>query len=302
VNPWTPLFFATMGWAASTVLTRAVLVRGVDAYTVLPLRMATAMVTLGLVVLLTGRFKTTTRESWKKGTVLGVVAMALPMSVMTVALEDLPVSLGGLLIALIPISTIGAAHFIVPGERFQAKSLPGLLIALIGTAVLVGLGGGTVEGVGNLWRGVILILVGVVLAGIGGAFSRRFAMEVPSNDLVVPQFTVNTVVLFAVIPFLADIDVPSVDRVSWLLIAGIGAFGTTLAFAAFLVGAGVNPASRLALTGYSVPVVAVALAVVFLGERLTPAIIVGAILIVGGVVLAEIFTDHVPEPGVFEAR
>ncbi len=48
--------------------------------------------------------------------------------------------------------------------------------------------------------------------------------------------------------------------------------------------------------------VAVALAVMFLGETLTPEILAGAVLIIGGVILAERSTDHVPEPGVFEAR
>jgi drug/metabolite transporter (DMT)-like permease len=60
-----------------------------------------------------------------------------------------------------------------------------------------------------------------------------------------------------------------------------------------------NPASRLALTGYSVPVVAVALAVIFLGERLTAAIVAGAVLIVVGVIMSERASDYVPEePGI----
>jgi len=228
--------------------------------------------------------------------------MALPMLLMSLSLEDLPVSLGGLLIALIPLSTIAAAHFVVDGERFQVRSLPGLLIALVGSAVLVGIGGATVEGVDNLGRGVLYVTVGVILAGIGGAFSRRFALEVPSDDLVLPQFTVNTVVLFVAVPLLWDIDVASIDGTSWWLLAGIGAVGTTLAFTAFLIAAGLNPASRLALTGYSVPVVAVTLAVIFLGETLTPAILGGAVLIVAGVILAERSTSHVPEPGVATSR
>jgi drug/metabolite transporter (DMT)-like permease len=177
-----------------------------------------------------------------------------------------------------------------------------LLIALVGSAVLVGIGGATVEGVDNLWRGVLYVTVGVILAGIGGAFSRRFALEVPSDDLVLPQFTVNTVVLFVAVPLLWDIDIASIDGTSWWLLAGIGAIGTTLAFTAFLIAAGLNPASRLALTGYSVPVVAVTLAVIFLGESLTPAILGGAVLIVVGVILAERSTSHVPEPGIATSR
>lgn len=302
MNPWTPLIGCTLGWGASAVLTRAVILRGVDAFTLVPIRMAFAMASLGIVIAITGRFGTRSVRAWKRGFVLGIVGMALPMLLMSLSLEDLPVSLGGLLIALIPLSTIAAAHFVVDGERFQVRSLPGLLIALVGSAVLVGIGGTTAEGVDNLGRGVLYVTVGVILAGIGGAFSRRFALEVPSDDLVLPQFTVNTVVLFVAVPLLWDIDVASIDGTSWWLLAGIGAVGTTLAFTAFLIAAGLNPASRLALTGYSVPVVAVTLAVIFLGETLTPAILGGAVLIVAGVILAERFTEHVPEPGVATSR
>ncbi len=302
MNPWTPLVFATLGWGASSVLTRAVILRGVDSYTLIPIRMVFAMISLAAVIAFNRNYLTKSGDAWRKGLVLGTVAMALPMFLMTLALEDLPVTLGGLLIALIPIATIGAAHFIVEGETFQPKSLPGLLIALVGSAVLVGIGGESIEGVDNLWRGVAYISAGVVLAGIGGAFSRRFALEVPGEKLVLPQFTISTLVLFVVIPLVNEIDIASIDGPSWWLIAGVGAVGTTLAFASFLVAAAINPASRLALTGYTVPVVAVALAVVFLGESLTPAIVGGAVLIVGGVILAERATPHVPEPGVFDAR
>lgn len=302
MNPWTPLLAATLGWGASAVLSRAAILRGVDTFTLVPLRMVFAMITLALVIAVTGRFRRPGREAWKRGLVLGTVGMAIPMTLMTLALEDLPVSLGGMLVALIPLATIGAAHFIVPGERFQTRSLPGLLIALIGSAVLVGIGGETVSGVGDLWRGVGWMIIGVTAAGIGGALSRRFALEVPSDQLVLPQFTVNTIVVLVVTPLLFDIDVGSVDGVSWLLIAGVGAVGTTLTFTSFLIAAGMNPASRLALTGYTVPVVALTLAVLFLGETITLAILGGATLILTGVILADRATDHVPVAGVTTSR
>jgi drug/metabolite transporter (DMT)-like permease len=232
---------------------------------------------------------------------LGSVAMAIPMVLMTLGFEDLPVSLGGLLIALVPLATIGAAHFLVVGERFQIRALPGLLLALGGSALLVGLGGSSVQGVGNLWRGVLLMMAGVTMAGIGSALTRRYALEVPSNDLVLPQFAVNTVIVSLVLPFLFDFDIATVDGVSWWLIAGVGVLGTTLAFGSFLVAAGLNPASRLALVGYAIPLLSVVLAVLFLNETLTLEIVGGAILITSGVILAERATVYVPEPGVATA-
>jgi len=284
------------------VLNRAALLQGVDTMTLVLLRMAFALTTLVIYIAVSGRLKSTSATAWKYGLLLGTLGMAVPMTLMTASLNDLPVSLGGLLVALVPLATIAAAHFVVPGERFQVRSLPGLLVALTGSGVLVGIGGGSVEGIGNLWRGVTFMLCGIVAAGVGGAMSRRLALRVPGRELVLPQFTVNTVVLAIVVPIGFGLHVESVHGISWLLVAGVGVVGTTVAFASFLVGAGMNPASRLALTGYAVPVVAVALAVTFLGEHLTVSIATGAVLIVAGVILAERATSHIPEPGVATAR
>jgi drug/metabolite transporter (DMT)-like permease len=302
MNPWTPLAGATLGWAAGSVLTRAVLVRGVSTWTMIPLRMGFALVTLLAVIAVSRRFWTTNPIAWRRGLILGSVAMALPMVLMTLAFEDLPVSLGGLLIALIPIATITAAHFLVGGERFQVKALPGLALALAGSALLVGIGGSSMEGVGDLWRGVGLMMAGVAIAGVGGALSRRYALEVSSNDLVLPQFSVNTVVVSMLLPLFFDFEIATIDAAGWWMIAGIGALGTTLAFGSFLVAAGLNPASRLAMVGYTIPVLSVILAVIFLGETVTPAVVGGAALILTGVVMADRATSHVPEPGVATAR
>ncbi len=302
MNPWTPLIAATFGWACSAVLSRALIVAGVNTWTIIPIRMVFALISLLLVMTVTRRFWTKDPLAWQRGATLGIVAMALPMSLMTLGLEDLPVSLGSLIIALIPIATIAAAHFLVADERFRPKSIPGLLVALVGTGVLVGIGGETVSGVDDLWRGVTFTLLGVAMAGIGGALTRRYALEVSGNALVLPQFTVNTLFVATVFPLFFNFDLSSVDGIDWLLLLGVGVLGSTLAFTSFLVAATVNPASRLALTGYSVPVLAVAMAVVFLGETLTPSIVVGAVLILVGVIMTERANKaHVPEPGAITA-
>lgn len=300
MNPWTPLVAASFGWACSAVISRALLVNGVNTWTLIPLRMGFALISLFIVMAFSRRFWTSDRQAWRLGGILGVAAMAVPMVLMTLGLEDLPVSLGSLLIALIPISTIAAAHFLVAGETFRAKSLPGLLIALAGTGVLVGVGGESISGVNDLWRGVGFTVAGVIVAGVGGALTRRYALQVPGDKLVLPQFTVNTVVVVVILPLFFDFDIGSVEGADWLLLALVGILGSTVAFTAFLIAASVNPASRLALTGYSVPVLAVAMAVVFLGESLTVSIVVGAVLIIVGVVLTERANKaHIPEPVAF---
>ena len=105
-----------------------------------------------------------------------------------------------------------------------------------------------------------------------------------------------------VLPLFFEFDVSTVDTFGWALLLAVGVLGSTVAFTAFIVAASVNPASRLALTGYSVPVVAVALAIIFLDEMLTLSILVGATLIITGVIMTERANKaHVPEPGAVTA-
>jgi len=217
MNPWVPLIAAILGWGSGAVLTRALVGGGVNTFTMLPFRLGSALVVMLVVIVFWKRFRSMDRQAWGRGAILGTFAMAIPMISLTIALEDLPVSLGGLLIALVPVFTIAAAHFIVPGERFNPRSVPGLIVSLAGTAILVGIGGDTVSGVGDLWKGVAFSLAGVILAGVGGALSRRYALEVGGDALVIPQFSVATVVLFLLLPVLA------VPVLAPLLQAGVGA-------------------------------------------------------------------------------
>ncbi len=104
MNPWTPLVVAILGWGSAAVLTRALLNSGVSTFTVVPMRFGIALVIFFLVSRFWKRFRGLDPRHWVRGFILGGVALALPNTLFTMGLEDLPVSLGGLLIALIPVS------------------------------------------------------------------------------------------------------------------------------------------------------------------------------------------------------
>jgi drug/metabolite transporter (DMT)-like permease len=298
MNPWTPLVVATLGWGSAAVLTRSLLTSGLSPLTLVLMRFAIALALLLVVSVFWRRFTGIGRGHWARGAVLGAVALGIPNILFTLGLADLPVSLGGLLIALIPLATVGAAHFLVEGERFNPRSLPGLVVSLVGAGILVGVGGGSMEGVGNLWRGVLFSVIAVGLAGIGTALSRRYALEVGGDGLVLPQFAAATAVCLVVTPFFDTTPVSSIQPSWWVLLIALGTIATGVPFTSFLIGAAINPAARLGIVGYLVPVIAVTLAVLTLGETLTVSIVVGAVLIIGGVVLTERSGHHIPVPGI----
>jgi drug/metabolite transporter (DMT)-like permease len=69
----------------------------------------------------------------------------------------------------------------------------------------------------------------------------------------------------------------------WLALVYMGVFGTALAFVWFLEGVKALGAARAAIFVNLVPVAAITLGVLLLGERLTPAMLVGAALVIAGV-------------------
>jgi drug/metabolite transporter (DMT)-like permease len=297
MNPWTPLILAIAGWGLSNVLSKAILNTGLDSFTYLPIRYAVGLGSLLLFLALTRKLVRPGGDAWTKGAILGLVNMAIPTMFMTRGLEYIPATVGSLLIALIPISTVLAAHFVVPGEPFRPKTLPGLLLSLVGVGFLIGGGSNVVQSFSELMLGVGLTIIGVVIAGMGGAISRRFTLETPASRLVVPQFLFGLISLVIGFAIFGETGSGPAGAETWVLILAAGTVGTAVPFGAFLFAAEVNPASRLALSGYIVPVVAAIGAVLFLGESFTLLMFVGAALILAGVYMSEKSGRFVPAPG-----
>ena len=71
----------------------------------------------------------------------------------------------------------------------------------------------------------------------------------------------------------------------WLAVVWLGALGTGVAYLIFYRVIARWGATRTTLVTYVIPVVAIVLGFVVLGERLRPVELVGAALIIGGVIL-----------------
>lgn len=297
MNPWTPLLFAALGWGASNVLSKAVLNTGLDTFRFLPIRYLIGLVTLFSFLAATGRLRRPELSVWKAGATLGILNMAVPTMLMTKGLEYIPATMGSLLISLIPIATVSAAHFVVPGERFRPRIVPGFVLSLGGVGLLVGGGFDVVASPGSLLLGVGLTFAGVTLAGLGGAMSRRLTSRIAPAHLVLPQFVVGLLVLLVGLTVVGGGREGVIDANVWWLLLASGAVGTALPFASFLFAAEINPANRLAIIGYTVPVLGTIGALIFLGESFTWIMVVGAVLILAGVTLSERMAGYVPTPG-----
>ena len=202
-----------------------------------------------------------------------------PFALLSSAEKHLPSSTSGLLIAAVPIFSALLAIATRGSDRLTWVRWAGLAIGLGGVAVLAGPGAGH----GDAWP-VTEVLLTALGYSIGPLIASRKLADLP-------PVAVNTVCLgtaaLVYAPFAAltlPHKTPSVQVL--LALAGLGAICTAAAFLVFFrLIAEVGPARATVIT-YINPAVAVALGVIVLGERLTPAIGVAFVLILGGSVLA----------------
>jgi len=208
-----------------------------------------------------------------------LVEIVGPFALLSTAERHLPSSTSGLLVAAVPIFSALLAWLTRSGDRLTLIRWLGLAVGLSGVALLAGPGAG---------HGGTLPVIMVLLTALGYSIGPLIANRRLST---LPPVAVNTVCLGAAAiiyaPFAALSWPHSMPSVQVLLaLAGLGVICTAAGFLVFFrLIAEVGPARATVIT-YVNPAVAVALGVIVLGERLTPAIGAAFILILGGSVLA----------------
>ena len=212
---------------------------------------------------------------------LGGVQIAGPFLLISAGEEEISSSLAGILVTSTPLFTALLAIWVDHEERSQGLRLGGVLLGVVGVAVLLGvdLGGSGNELLGGL---------AVVLAGLGyavGALIAKHRVSGASPIGVAAWVMVAATVLLAPVALTTlPEETPGLGPVASVLVLGV--LGTGVAFAIFYqLLARVGPARTWVLT-YLAPAFAVLYGATLLDETITLATIAGLALILAGSWLA----------------
>jgi drug/metabolite transporter (DMT)-like permease len=186
----------------------------------------------------------------------------------------------------IPLATALFATFI--RERLTSRKLVGFAVASLGAAVVIAGGQqlgteiSTTRLVGNL-----LELASAVCWAACLTISALVLRTESVLGFVTMSSVLGTAMLFP-LGFLEQgyRDVPGWGLQTWLAVLVLGVISTVVAFLIFFWAVGRFGAGLGAMVSYLVPIAALILAFVVLGERPLPLQLVGAIVIVAGVRLA----------------
>jgi drug/metabolite transporter (DMT)-like permease len=212
-----------------------------------------------------------------------LVGLLLPgaNAVLFVTEQHVPIGLTSLIIASVPLWVLLLR--LAVGERPDRIASLGLLVGFAGIAVLVRPGGGS----GSL--GYLLLTVAAAISWAVGSFlSPR--MPVPRDAMVATAYETFVGGLVLTVIGLASTSPSDLDPSRWSTRSILGLVylilvGSVVGYTAYAWLLGNAPLGQVSTYAYVNPVVAIALGVLVLDEKLTLRVVLGALLILAAVAI-----------------
>jgi drug/metabolite transporter (DMT)-like permease len=210
---------------------------------------------------------------------MGLLNNAIPFSLIVWGQQHIASGAASILNASTPLFTVSLAHLLTRDERMTAGKLSGVLIGFVGVAVMIG--ADAFRGIGVNIAAQLMCLVAALSYALAGIYGRRFrAMGIGPMSTATGQVVASSLILLPLVMLVDEpwtLPPPSLAAIGALF--GLAAVSTALAYVLYfriLASAG---ATNLLLVTFLIPVSAILLGTLFLGETMAPRHFTGMALI-----------------------
>lgn len=223
---------------------------------------------------------------WGHLVVLGVVANIVPFSLFGFGQERVTSGLAGVLNGSTPLFTLLFALGALPEERLSVARGLGLGLGFVGVVLVVG--PWDTNPLTSSLTGQLACLGASACYAIAFVYTRRFVSGrgYPPGTLAAGQLGAAAVLLWLAAPIVARGDVVLTPPVVGSVLA-LGAVGTGVAYLLYFRLIAEAGATNTSMVTYLIPLVAVALGVIVLGEPVGWNVFAGAAVVILGVAVAE---------------
>lgn len=280
---WACLILLSILWGGTFLFAKIALVE-VPPLTVVFSRLVMASIALHLITRamgLTGGL----RPGWRDFVVLGLINNVLPFCLIFWGQTQISVGLASILNATTPLFSVICAHLMTRDEKLTSLRAIGVAAGIAGVVAMIGLD--ALSSLGSSVPHQLAVLGAAVSYGFAGVYSRRFKgaqpMTIATGQLTASAFMLAPLSLLIDQPW--TLPMPS-DKVLLCLIA-LGLFCTALAYFLYFRILTASGATNAALVTFLVPVSALSLGVIFLGERIGGPQLFGMALIALGLSLID---------------
>lgn len=226
---------------------------------------------------------------WWRALVLGSLNIGVFFALLFVAAYRLPGGVAATVGALQPLLVAGLAVGLLR-ERMSTRTVLAATAGVLGVALLVLRSEARLDAVG-----VAAALGGAVSMAFGVVLSKRWVSPAPVLATTGWQLIAGGLVLVPVALVFEGPPPASLTTSNLLGYAYLALFGAALAYFLWFRGIRALTPTKVTFLGLLSPVVATALGWIFLGQQLTPAQVLGAVIVLGALLVAQ--TGRAAGPG-----
>jgi drug/metabolite transporter (DMT)-like permease len=272
---WSLLGVLSVLWGGSFFFT------GLSLQELPPLTIVFLRVALAAIILLPVLWVYRTRfpeslSGWKPFFALALLNNVLPFSLIVVGQTYIPSGLASVLNATTPLFTV-LVMAAAGDEKLYARRVAGVIVGLIGVIILHGQ---SLDFEAGQSVGIVLCLAAAFFYGLAALYARRKLLDSPPLATAAFQLTASSLVMAVVAAAVErpwQLPLPGVA--TWLAVIGSAALSTALAYIIFFRILRRAGSTNVMLVTLLIPVTAILLGVLVLGEAISLREIVGAVVI-----------------------
>lgn len=285
IKPVLALALTTLIWGVTPVFLRSLSV-GLGPADALVIRYVPIALTCIAILAATGKWRIA-RADWPRLLVVSIIGIFGYSAASVYAFATVPAGIGGLIYATQPLFIVLLA-IIMLGERLTLRVIGGLIVALIGTVLLI-------------WHDILGASAAqqIHLSGVALLLFACFAWSfytVPGKVIIQRYGTLSITamsLLIGTLPMMVLASPATIDTLramtqqQWAELLFLAFVSSFIAMIGWTYATARLPAATIGASLYLIPVIAVAAGALMLGERVTLSTILGGALILLGVAMAQ---------------
>ena len=274
---WVLLLLLSCFWGGSFFFFK-ILTTALPPFTIVLGRVGIAALALNLYLLARRDFMPSSLALWRSFLVMGILNNVIPFTLIVFGETRIDSGLASILNASTPVFAILSAHMLTQNEKLSWNKGLGVAFGFAGVTLLIG--PEALKGLANAdLYGELACLLGALTYGFAGIYGRRFKGLAPIK-IATGQITASTLFM---LPLTALVDrpwtLPMPEPHIWAALLGIALVCTALAYMLFFRILGAAGATNVQLVTFLVPISALILGWLFLGEHLARNALIGMAMI-----------------------
>lgn len=278
---WGAFGLLTLAWGSSFLWIK-IGVAEIGPLTLVALRLLFGLAGLALISLWQKPVWPREGRVWLAYGVMSLINTAIPFSLFAWGETRISSALASILNGTVPLFAIVIAHFWQADDKITLPRLGGLALGFVGLVFLVG-GDLQLDTSANNLLGAGAVLGATFCYALALNFARKYLRQQPPVTQALLTVFFSAVVMSVAAPiFEAPLRLP-VLPITWLAAAWLGLLGSCLAYVLFFYLVTHWGPTRSSLVTYVMPIVGVALGLIFLNEPAHWSLLIGTVLVLAGV-------------------